>query len=934
MTGLFTAIGLQRRILFLVGLALLVVLAVFAFLGLQAVDQAFQLVFSQHSAQAQGVAASLDREVSQSLLDLSTLAASGQIDPGDGELAREAGALTDFYGLWAHEDRGQLALVVLVDERGLPLAWEPHHLPQPASFQGPELQRALSSGHLVVEDLPTSLTGPLLMAAAPVFDRAGHVEAALVMEFTPKVAFAEKALSPDYRMEIVNSQGEIILAADARYPPGVLTEHSAVAMPFIDARSPGAAIHHMASADSSYKDHVVAYATLDTLPWGVVLEFPHGEALAIPYQLRDRFIALGFLALLSALGLAWITSRNVVKPIKALTQAAEHIAAGDLDHPVDVKAQDEVAILARALEDMRSRLKGSLAENEAWGRALEDRVHQRTKELLALHQASQELASTLDRETLLRIITARGRDLFPLAQAGAIYLSPAQGQPLRAEASFGFLSERLGKVALRPEEDCAGQAFDTHQPQVWDRRPLPAPLRACLTPENRALAQDGDETSLAVPLLHKSQALGSLALYAFRPVQHFTPADGQLLQSLANQAAISLANAQLFQEASQVGSLQELNHLKSELVARASHELRTPLTSIKSLAETLLRQDLALSSQEQREFLEAIDIAADRLARIITDLLTVSRIEAGRLEIRRQPLDLESLGQKVIRQFQSPQPERSFALAIPAHLPPALGDPDRLEDVLTNLLSNAVKYSPKKSLIMLRVIEEQGELVVSVIDQGPGIPLQEQDKLFQRFSRIGGQGGVGGVGLGLYISKSYVEAMGGRIWAESAPGQGSTFSFTLAVAPADQATSGALVGSKTAPSPPPTRPGGSVLVVDDEPDVLRVAGVNLKAQGFQPLLASTAREALELARRRRPDAIVLDIVLPDRDGFEVTRILKRRVSTRHIPIIFLSAKAQEQDEEQARQAGGVAFLKKPFSPRELCDVVAAAIRGSEVRATP
>ncbi len=224
--------------------------------------------------------------------------------------------------------------------------------------------------------------------------------------------------------------------------------------------------------------------------------------------------------------------------------------------------------------------------------------------------------------------------------------------------------------------------------------------------------------------------------------------------------------------------------MKTQLLSTVSHELRTPLASIKGFATTLLRQDVKWDEATQRDFLRIIEEESDRLTEIIDNLLDMSQIEVGALRIEKTPTQLRTLIREVVDEMRMRTEAHWFVVDLPSELPLILADPRRIRQVLHNLLENAVKYS-KGGQITVSCEVEGEEILVSVSDQGEGIPPEYLNQVFERFFQIDGKSTrrVGGSGLGLSISRGIIEAHGGRIWAESIVGQGSTLRFTLPLAP-------------------------------------------------------------------------------------------------------------------------------------------------------
>lgn len=228
----------------------------------------------------------------------------------------------------------------------------------------------------------------------------------------------------------------------------------------------------------------------------------------------------------------------------------------------------------------------------------------------------------------------------------------------------------------------------------------------------------------------------------------------------------------------------ERDTMRSELIAVLSHEMRTPLASIKGYVTALLREDVKWDEKTQREFLEIIDRETDTLTQVITEILDASALEAGGLELNKEPILLPKLVQKVVDEISRHTRDHRLLVCFPADFPVVVADRLRIEQVMRNLLDNAVKYSDG-GLVVTRGEVGENEVIVSVADQGVGIKPEQLNRLFERFYRIKNEGrkSVVGTGLGLPIARDIVERHGGRIWAESQVGKGTTFFFTLPLTP-------------------------------------------------------------------------------------------------------------------------------------------------------
>lgn len=366
----------------------------------------------------------------------------------------------------------------------------------------------------------------------------------------------------------------------------------------------------------------------------------------------------------------------------------------------------------------------------------------------------------------------------------------------------------------------------------------------------------------------------------------------------------------------------EVNQMKTEFVSTVSHELRTPLTSIKGYVDLVLEGEAGELSELQEEFLGIVKQNSDRLVALINDLLDISRIESGRVHLKIEPVDLADTVADASGTFRAVLDKGQIQLVtdMPSDLPRVAADRSRIGQVVTNLISNAIKYSPDGGQVTVTARVEVGEIVFEVSDQGIGISKEDQEKLFAKFYRVDSSHTqeIGGTGLGLAISKSIVELHGGRIWVDSVAGQGSTFSFSLPVAPTGMVRTPSVEG--------PEAVGGTVLVVDREDHVASLIEKYLVRRGYDVIKASSGREAIELARRVRPNAITLDVMLDDVDGFELLQRIKKDPDVGDIPVVVLSVVC---DEGKSCRLGAANYLEKPVDPGRLIGVIDSIVGVAE-----
>ncbi|MDE0196963.1 MAG: ATP-binding protein, partial [Caldilineaceae bacterium] len=373
--------------------------------------------------------------------------------------------------------------------------------------------------------------------------------------------------------------------------------------------------------------------------------------------------------------------------------------------------------------------------------------------------------------------------------------------------------------------------------------------------------------------------------------------------------------------------LEELERLRAEFMGMVSHELQTPLTTIRGSAHTLLDDAASLNPAEMRQFHRIISEQADRMRSLIRDLLEVAHIETGTLSVAPEPSDTAALVDEARIMFLSAGRTNRIHIDVAPDLPQVMTDRRRIVQVLSNLLSNAAKYSNELSTITVRAVLKQFQVVVSISDEGRGIPAERLPLLFRNFSRIDGeerQGDLTGSGLGLAICKGIVEAHGGRIWAESdGPGQGARFIFTVPIVEKEE------TAGTAEPAPFAGEPGNEtqertrILVVDDDPNALRYTRDVLSKSGYEPIVTGEPGDVDRLIAQEGPHLVLLDMMLPGFDGIDLMKDILEKSA---LPVIFLSAYGQENLIARAFETGAADYVVKPFSPTELAARIMSALR--------
>ncbi|MCX6023412.1 MAG: ATP-binding protein, partial [Chloroflexi bacterium] len=503
--------------------------------------------------------------------------------------------------------------------------------------------------------------------------------------------------------------------------------------------------------NSSGEADLAAYTSAPGLPWGVLILRPRDAALAPVDALAAQAVRWGAGGVLLVVLLGWGLALRFTGALSRLQHATAAFTAGDLTQRLRFTRRDEVGDLARAFDAMAEALAERTAQTAAANAELQEQVQVRQRAEEVLHRTLANLEQQYHATDYAR---AQG-DAVLNATREAIALVAPDRRFLTVNRSlvefFGVLPEQvLGKSFVNPEL----------QIQIERIFSDPEVLRSLVV----GSAAD-QEREFRGSLTTKWPDRRELELFS-KPVR--------------SPAGEHLGRLYVFRD---VTHEREVDRMKTEFVALVSHELRTPLTSIKGYVDLLADGSVGELTGEQQEFLGIVKSNSNRLLALINELLDISRIESGKIELLQEPLDLV-LHIRSVAAMLEPQiaaKNQRLHLELPPHLPPALGDPARVTQILANLLSNANKYTPAGGGITV-MVQRQGQMLLTAVqDTGIGMTPVEQAQLFTKFFRAINRTTqeVSGTGLGLAITRSLVDMHGGELRVQSAPGQGSTFSFTL-----------------------------------------------------------------------------------------------------------------------------------------------------------
>lgn len=723
---------------------------------------------------------------------------------------------------------------------------------------------------------------------------------------------------------------------------------------------------------SGYYEHAIDYrgelvsvaygpAEIEGLNWGIVAKKDHKEILQPTIKLRNQSLLIALLVGIGVVLADFLFVANIIKPMNRIGKAADKIADGDLTVRIPVETGGSIGRLSVCLNHMTQNLMESRARIERYNRLLEKKVEIRTAALrektLRLEQNNNTqkayneivvaLNTELEIEPLLRSIIGKIADHTD-SQLGVIYLYEEGSKSLRTGSTYAVDREAVGEGFSLGHGLPGQSALEKRIILVTD------------VPESYFRISSGGmkgvpKNVICIPITIKDQLVGVLELAS---IHDYTDRGLKFLNVVAYQLGIGINNAlaylrlgkmaQHLKEKNELLAIQNeelqaqseeihtqseeltfqkkeiekksermeaVSRLKSEFLSNMSHELRTPLNSILGLTNLMAEGIAGKINKKQKEYIEIVERNGKNLLQLINDILDISKIESGKIDMSISKIKLKKFISTVSQSIKPLIEKKGLSLTIDADDDIFIYcDVDKLRQILVNLIGNAAKFTGKGGLSISATVEKgklHDRVIIKVSDTGIGIPADAIEYIFEPFRQVDGSltREYGGTGLGLNICYNLVKLMGGKIEVESEQGKGSAFTIILSkdrrskLRPKQEdwkkKIKGALVQESEKEFPVINEKAGKILIIDDDPIIIKEMEIIFKEENYHLTSALSGSEGLLLLNRYIPDLILLDLRMPEMDGFKVLEELQKREDLKDLPVMILTAADLAEDEKKA-----------------------------------
>jgi CheY-like chemotaxis protein/signal transduction histidine kinase/HAMP domain-containing protein len=669
---------------------------------------------------------------------------------------------------------------------------------------------------------------------------------------------------------------------------------------------------------------LAAYTYIPQTGWGFVAKQNTEELYAPIKSMMINFIMLIVIALTLILMVAIFTAGTIAAPLVNMASTAEKAKQGDYSARNPVKGTDELATLAKTFNTMAEAIQSQMV----------------------LRQINNEITQTLVNAKDLsefRINIVKKLVDVTGSQMGAYFFHNMDTNHYEPFTSIGVSSDLLkpfdasfleGELGMVIEKRTITHIKDIPEDSIFKFKTFTGTILP--------------KEIISIPIVYDNKVRGIVSVASIKAYpktvhdimkQPWTTALGTALSNMkAHEKTAKLAkdisqkNQELKNQSEEIQQashelqkqnqaleqqrvrIEEANRLKSEFLSNMSHELRTPLNSVMALSRVLIMQAKNKLSDEEANYLKIIERNGKNLLSLINDILDLSKIEAGKLDIHPKLFSIQSTVEIIMERLELLATEKGLTLSlnIPDDLPKIESDESRVHQILQNLIGNAVKFT-EKGAVTVSIHHDHDNIAIDIIDTGIGISQKDLPYIFEEFRQVDGSSSrrYDGTGLGLAIVYKTAMILGGNITVQSESGKGSTFRLNLPVKFRKDAPVSEPVIFRT--STPETPVEKTILIVDDEQDILTMISDHL-SRDYNIITTTSGKEAIKLARIHQPFAITLDVIMPEMDGWEVLQQLRQIPDTRDIPVIIVSVSA---DKETGIALGAVGYVSKPINRNQL-----------------